>query len=191
MRHPHGRGPAWLVAAGVALIATACNPTPSRGTFDGETLLYAGCEDAILPWEPSFSTIDQFEDQVTIRLEAHPGGAVAVDTVVIQVDRDYIRSHVGERILLGLPEDNRLRARATLGFFASCPRSEVTPELIGTIRFDFFEPNNDGQITGRIQAPVVVDSRTGDVIGANIDGYFSFKVQKGRPYTNFTGPGQE
>lgn len=80
-------------------------------------------------------------------------------------------------------------ARAVIGFYKTCPQSTDVPEPIGTIRFTRFEPSSDGQITGFVEAPVVVDGRSGAILGRNLTGNFSFVVQKGRPYTNFTGPG--
>lgn len=181
-----------LVLLTAALGAMACNPTPLRSEFDADTLYYGSCSADVVPWEPAFATIDRFEDQVTIRLQSRAGSVRDIDGLFIQVDSEYVASNVNKPLLMGLPDANgQLPVRGLLGFYESCPSSTVVPELVGTIRFSFFEPRNDGQITADIIAPAVIDSRTGDVIGANFTGRFSFRVQKGRPYTNFTGPGQE
>ena len=82
-------------------------------------------------------------------------------------------------------------ARGVIGFYESCPEATVIPELVGRLRFTSFEPFNGGQITGFVTAPVVVDTRSKAIIGQNLTGRFSFNVQKGRPYTNFTGPGNQ
>jgi len=180
------------VAGGLTLCAMACNPTPLRSKFDADTLYYGTCDTDLVPWEPSFATIDRFEDQVTIRLQSRAGSVRDIDGIFIQVDSDFVSANLNKDLLLGLPDDNgQLPVRTLLGFYESCPNATVVPELVGSIRFSFFEPINDGQITGTITAPAVIDIRTGDVIGANFTGRFSFRVQKGRPYTNFTGPGQE
>lgn len=170
-----------------------CNLTPGEGRFDAERLDYGDCEENVMPWEPGFYTVDRFEQTVTIRLQDIGGNFEGVDGVFFQLDREYVAERRGQEIPMGLPaEDGEIHVRGTLGFFASCPgNGRVTPDLRGTIRFSRFEPFNDGQISARVTAPQVVDERTGEVIGENLEGEFSFLVQKGRPYTNFTGPGTE
>jgi hypothetical protein len=124
------------------------------------------------------------------------GNLEQVDGIYVQVNRAYVAGHLNQDIPLGLTDldgdgQEELLARATMGFFASCPEhGRVVPELEGTIRFARFEPYNDGQISATLDAPRVVDARTGEILGTDLTGSFRFLVQNGRPYSNFTGPGR-
>ncbi|MBH23644.1 MAG: hypothetical protein CMH57_04075 [Myxococcales bacterium] len=173
------------------LITTACNPTPGEGYFEAERFSYGQCDAQILPWEPGFFTLEKFEGTARIRLQdtGRPTDA-QVDGIFIRIDREYIKENLQQDILLGLPDaSGTVRARALMGFYKTCPSSEAVPEMIGTIRFTSFD--EDGQISAFIEAPTVVDARTGDILGVNMRGEFDFLVQFGRPYTNFTGPGNQ
>ncbi len=200
----------WLALGALVWTAWACNPTPGTGRFDAAQLEIGGCDEDVMPWEPGFFTIDNFDDSVTtIRLQSVGGGIDRLDGIFIQVDRKFLLDNVGEEVPLGPPaarqnladagvegiplplegESEQGVVRAVVGFYQTCPEATDIPEPVGTIRFTRFEPEFEGQITGFITAPVVIDGRTGDAIGESFTGRFSFKVQKGRPYTNFTGPG--
>lgn len=196
--------PVWVLCA--AWCASACNPAAGEGRFEAQNFSLEGCEP--LPFEPGFFTVANFEDRTTtIRLQS-VGGPIArdIDGVYIQVDRDIVVE--GESVPMGnLSLRRRLRgrgedvpepiegepdggfSRTILSFFETCPDATVVAEPVGTLTFSSFEPRSDGRIVGVVEAPVVVDSRTNKVIGRNLVGTFSFSVQKGRPYTNFTGPG--
>jgi hypothetical protein len=190
-----GRQSAWSLGVGAGLLLlTACNFTPGEGEFTAESFRYGDCEARVLPWEPGFYTIDTFEDTVTIRLQTVGGNLEQVDGIYVQVNRAYVAGHLNQDIPLGMTDtdgdgEEELLARATMGFFFSCPEhGRVVPELEGTIRFARFEPYNDGQISATLDAPRVVDARNGEVLGTNLTGSFRFLVQNGRPYSNFTGP---
>jgi hypothetical protein len=197
--------------AGAALsVLAACNPTPGEGLFDAQALQLNGCDEEVMPWVPGFFTIDQFENKVTIRLQSIGGGIETIDGIFIQVDKNFVDESDGEGMPLGDPVLREVLrseghdvpaategepvggvARGVLGFYESCPEATVVPEVIGRLRFTSFEPFNGGQITGFVTAPVIADTRTNSVIGEGFTGRFSFQVQKGRPYTNFTGPGNQ
>lgn len=201
----------WAVALScLCAAAWACNPTPGEGEFDATSLSLSGCDEEILPWEPGFFTIDQFEGKTTIRLQSIGGAIDRVDGIYLQVDDAFVDDTNSEGMPLGDPDlrealldrgiavPGRLDdepeggvARGVLSFYETCPEARVVPEMIGRLRFTSFKASNGGQITGFVTAPVVVDTRTGNVIGENLSGRFSFQVQKGRPYTNFTGPGNQ
>lgn len=184
----------WMAAAlSLAAVASGCNLTPGEGFFEAATFSYGGCERKVLPWQPKFYTIDTFEDQVTIRLQNIGGNLEQVDGIYVRLDRAFVAQNRNQDIPLGpvMDEDGQERTHVdvVMGFYASCPEhGRVVPTLEGTIRFSRFEPYNDGQITATIDAPRVIDARTGDVLGTDLTGEFSFLVQKGRPYSNFTGP---
>jgi hypothetical protein len=189
-------------------IGSACNFTPSTGRFEAESFHYGNCGESVLPWEPAFFAVNEFDDArndntvATIRLQDQGGGIELVDGIFIQVDDGYVkRAGRGVEIPLGLPDDEGyVPARATMGFYATCPDEGVIPEMRGTIRFGFYDTQNDGQVTARVFAPVVVNRRVcearGDEfceaeenrLGTNLTGEFSFIVEGGRPYQNFTGP---
>jgi len=194
----------------VILAAAACNPTPGEGLFDAEALQLNGCDEEVLPWVPGFFTIDQFENKVTIRLQSIGGGIETIDGIFIQVDKNFVDASNSQGMPLGDPilretlreqghdvpapledEPSGGIARGMIGFYESCPEATVVPEFVGRLRFTSFEPFNGGQITGFVTAPVIADTRTSAVIGEGFTGRFSFQVQKGRPYTNFTGPGNQ
>ena len=194
--------------ATLVTVGLACNFTPSSGRFEADKFTYGACSEKVLPWEPAFFAVDEFADKrndhkvATIRLQSQGGGIEVVDGIFIQVDDGYVRrAGRGVEIPLGMPdEEGYIPARGTMGFYATCPDEGVAPEMRGTIRFAFYETANDGQITGRIVAPVVVNQRVcearGDEfcedeanrLGSNLIGDFSFIVEAGRPYQNFTGP---
>jgi hypothetical protein len=186
---------------------TACNLTPSSGHFDAENFAYGNCESTVLPWEPGFFAVDAFADPrnqktvATIRLQDQGGGIERIDGIFIQIDDAYVLAAGRDEIPLGVPDENGYTpARATMGFYASCPNEGVVPELRGTIRFTFYGTQNDDQISARIDAPIVVDERVCREEGNNVcehpdrrlgtkfQGRFSFIVEGGRPYQNFTGP---
>lgn len=178
----------------VALAAVACNPTAAEGLFEAERFVYGNCEEDVLPWEPGFYTLNSFNatDTVQIRLQDIGGAVDLVDGVFIQLNEEFVYDNIGQPVLLGLPDESgEVQVRAIMGFYSTCPNTAVTPEMIGTITFQRFQPYEDGQISAKINAPTIVDARTGDILGINLKGEFSFVVTKGRPYTNFTGPGNE
>ncbi len=185
----------WSVVGLVVLGAMACNPTPGEGYFEAESFTYGTCEEQILPWEPGFYTVDVFEDLVTVRLQTIGGNLELVDGMYFQIDKSYAEAHLREDIPMGSPiqegdEEPRVRVRGVMGFYQSCPdHGAVIPELHGRINFRNFEPTNDGQVTATVEADEIIDQRTGKVLGTNMVGSFSFLVQRGRPYSNFTGPG--
>ncbi len=201
----------WLASASIAAaLSASCNPTPASGQFDAQRLELRGCDEELLPWEPGFYTIDQFENRTTIRLQSIGGGIGQIDGIFIQVENSLVDPTNPDGMPLGDPalraalieqgvsvpppiegEPVGGAARAVLGFYESCPEARDVPEIIGRLRFTRFDPTNGGQITGFVTAPVVVDTRTGDIVGEVLSGRFSFVVQKGRPYTNFTGPGNQ
>lgn len=192
----------------LAAVTMACNLTPSMGRFEAESFRYGDCSEKVLPWEPAFFAVDEFADKrndtkvATIRLQDQGGGIETVDGIFIQVDDGYVRrAGRGAEIPLGVPdEDGYVPARGTMGFYATCPDEGVVPEMRGTIRFGFYDTQTDGQVSARINAPVVVNRRIceqrGDEaceseeerLGTNLSGEFSFLVEGGRPYQNFTGP---
>ena len=200
-----------LILAEVLAI-TGCNLTPAEGYFDADQFEYGDCDFDVLPWEPGFFALDRFQDRhgdiktVTIRLQDTGGGIERVDGFFIQLDGQYMENEYKKNmdIPLGKPDDSGVeRARAIMGFYSTCPEAEVTPELIGHIRFSHFHTHKDGQVSGRIDAGVIVDARLcetlpeGDCeneehqLGNNLRGKFSFLIERGRPYTNFTGPNKE
>ena len=206
----HSRRMLMFWAGSVLLVLAACNPTPGEGLFDAQALQLNGCDEEVMPWVPGFFTIDQFENKVTIRLQSIGGGIETIDGIFIQVDKNFVDESDGEGMPLGDPVLREILrgeghdvpaategepvggvARGVLGFYESCPEATVVPEFIGRLRFTSFEPFNGGQITGFVTAPVIADTRTNSVIGEGFTGRFSFQVQKGRPYTNFTGPGNQ
>ncbi|MEL6181286.1 MAG: hypothetical protein AAFS10_20180 [Myxococcota bacterium] len=173
--------------------ALACNPTPGEGIFEAESFTYGQCDDIQLPWEPGFFTLEKFENTAYVRMQdtGRPTDGL-VDGIFIRLDRDYVKENVNQDILLGLPDaSGTVRARALMGFYKTCPQSEVTPEMIGTIRFTRYGEEPNDQVSGTVDAPTVIDARTGDILGLNMTGEFDFVIQFGRPYTNFTGPGNQ
>lgn len=180
-------------------LVVGCNPTPGEGYFEADRFSYGDCDEKIFPWEPGFYTVDRFEENLMIRLQDIGGSASQVDGIFIRLDRPFVAARMNESeperrvIPLGVPaEDGEVHASAHMGFYTTCPEyGRVVPELVGTIRFTSFEPYDDGQISGFIEAPEIVDRRTGEVLGENLTGDFRFLVQQGRPYSNFTGPGSE
>ena len=72
----------------LALTALACNPTPGEGLFTADSFVYGTCQERdILPWEPGFFTVEQFDNTTTIRLQ-DVGGAITA-----QVDGIFRSRH--------------------------------------------------------------------------------------------------
>lgn len=151
------------------------------------SLTYGSCGE-VLPWSPRFASWAETEaSDAVMRFQTYSNNAQVKNNILLFVIDDVadLMENPNVAIDVGDREYDDARASANLALWHRCEDDyELSVYLHGTLQFDELSPKKNGRIEGNFSGEAR-DQRTGDVIGNNVQLYFSFERSQHTPAQPF------
>lgn len=183
------------LAALVAATIAGCFAPPGDGRIFVPDLAVPDCQarDDERRFEPfdlglDFFALERFaEDFARIRMQRGGRAITESDGALLDItDREELAARVAAEGSVTLPiTETAGGLRVVLYLHATCRGTVPLSVRDGQLRLDAFEPQADGAVRGALSG-AVVDSRTGRLLGDQLEVAFDFTVRVGGPYQPFS-----
>lgn len=166
----------------LALFFLACSDPGEFASFDALPVApLPNCLDEAFPLELSLLAAQKRADSLGIFLKTTPDITSRSDLVYFEIfDPEQITP--GEEIEVR-PQGEFATGKLT--FFSSCPFQQESYNLEGALRFDSFNYEHLGVISGEFFDAQAFNARTGELVFDDFQGSWSFAVRRGPPYEDF------
>lgn len=178
-----------------SLTTLACGDADREARFDVDGIQKFGpCIRSAFPMEPTFLATKKRIDSVGIFLQTQTALGPEGDLVYFEVyDHDRIADNPGRDVPFEYPPRTAPPVRGKLATWGSCPDTNVSLAIEGTIRFDEFGTESTDRMVGELVDGTIVDARTcevdeGDdceVVAERITGSWNFPVEVTAPHRSY------
>jgi hypothetical protein len=190
--------PRFLAAClGVALLAVGCVESSGEAQFEASGFRkFDSCLQSLFPLEPTFLATKDRIDSVGIFLQTEPAIGPGGDIVYLEVfDTERVTDSPETTLSFAYPPSLDPPARAKLAPWESCPDTNVSLGVEGTIRFDEFGTDSGDRMVGELVDGRIVDARTCsvdradertcEVVAESFSGSWDFDVEVTAPHRTY------
>ncbi|MFB6372353.1 MAG: hypothetical protein ABEN55_04440, partial [Bradymonadaceae bacterium] len=143
---------------------------------------FGDCLQRTFPLEPTFMATQERIDSVGIFLQTKARIGPAGDIVYFEVfDNEEFADNPGKTVTFEYPPESSPAIRAKLAPWESCPDTNASLAIEGTVRFDQFGTDSDDRMIGELVEGKIVDARTDEVVAESLTGTWDFDVEVSAP----------
>jgi len=171
----------------VVLTAVGCADNGGEGRFDVDGLRkFRDCLSNAFPLEPTFMATRERVDSTGMYLQNRARVGPDGDLVYLEVfDHASLADNPGQTVSIDYPPGSSPSARGEVATWESCPDTNVSLAVDGTVRFDAFGTDAGDRMTGEITEGRILDARTDEVVAESFTGSWDFEVEIAAPHRTY------